>query len=316
MAKRSLSGKQEPRPSHVGVPPVHFEKLACTACHSGPWPSNRAMSVKTSRAHGLGIPKIDKTDDALPHIVSPVFAKQENGTYAPHNLIWPAYWAYSRNEAMQPVSPELVRPLLREIVQRDTTRHSGATPVLRDADVLELLQQLHRLDSSRGAPVYVSAGKVFERAPDGTLAARELVAARPYAWPIAHDVRPAAQSLGVRGCDDCHATDAPFYFGSVGVASPFFAHGEGVARMTEYQDQSPVFPRLFSMSFLFRPGLGYDADSSSSRQSCCSIRFAVSPHRTLAAEENDGVSVISALCLLIPSSHGGRPPHPPGVGTR
>jgi hypothetical protein len=103
--------------------------------------------------------------------------------------------------------------------------------------------------------VYVSAGEVFERAPDGTLAARELVAARPYAWPIAHDVRPAAQSLGVRGCDDCHATDAPFYFGSVGVASPFFAHGEGVARMTEYQDQSPVFPWLFSMSFLFRPGL-------------------------------------------------------------
>jgi hypothetical protein len=37
--------------------------------------------------------------------------------------------------------------------------------------------------------------------------------ATPYLWPLAHDVRPATQALGVRGCTDCHATNAPIDYG-------------------------------------------------------------------------------------------------------
>ena len=36
-----------------------------------------------------------------------------------------------------------------------------------------------------------------------------------YAWPIAHDVRPAGQSLGVNGCTDCHARGAPIEAGTL-----------------------------------------------------------------------------------------------------
>jgi hypothetical protein len=244
-----------PHPEHAGLPPVHLEKLACTACHSGPWPSDNAMRVKTSRAHGLGIPRINKADDALPHIVTPVYAKQQNGTYAPHNLFWPAFWAYERNDTLQPVSPEMVRPIVREIFQQDTTRTVGSWPMLREGDILAVLRQLQQLDSTRGTPLYVSAGKIFVITPEGSLATREHSAAQPYAWPIAHDVRPKAQSLGIRGCSDCHAAGSPFFFGSVAIASPYFSRGDTVTGMTQYQDQSAVFPWLFSMSFLFRPGL-------------------------------------------------------------
>jgi hypothetical protein len=59
----------------------------------------------------------------------------------------------------------------------------------------------------------------------------------------------------VRGCADCHATDAPFHFGSVTIASPFVVRSDSTTRMTQYQDKSAVSAWLFSMSFFFRPGL-------------------------------------------------------------
>jgi len=73
-------------------------------------------------------------------------------------------------------------------------------------------------------------------------------AAKPYMWPIAHDVRPAAQALGIRYCTDCHATDAPFFFGKVKVDSQ-----GGFKKMVEFQDVDATYAKLFAMSFVFRP---------------------------------------------------------------
>lgn len=250
-----------PRPQHLGIPPVHFEKLACTACHSGPWPREATYNAKTSRAHALGIPKADKSDSALPHIVTPVFALQGDGTYAPHDLLWPAFWASETPEGFLPIPPDRVRPLVKEVLERDTSRAVGAWPVLTDAEVVQILQALGPEDSTGAGGsttvrvVYVAGGEVRFVGDDGTLHRRDDRVADPYLWPIAHDVRPGARSLGVRGCDDCHSTEAPFHFGSVGVASPFAAVRESVRPMTEYQDVSRVSAWLFSMSFLFRPGL-------------------------------------------------------------
>jgi hypothetical protein len=91
--------------------------------------------------------------------------------------------------------------------------------------------------------------------PAGTLTRLKSDAAEPYGWPIAHDVRPKAQSLGIRGCTDCHATDAPFHFGMVKIASPYVVGSDSLSRMTDYQDVSVVSAWLFSKSFLFRPAL-------------------------------------------------------------
>ena len=243
-----------PRPLHLGIPPVHFDKLACTACHSGPWPSANTLRVKTSRAHALGIPKADKADDALPQIMTPVFAKQSDGTYAPHNVFWPAFWAYRKQNNIVPLATNLLRPLVAEIFAKDTTRILGRWPVLRDADILYVLGRLHEQDSLM-IPVYISAGKLFQIGSGGKLETLDHEAASAYLWPVAHDVRPKAQSLGIRGCADCHATDAPFHFGSVVIASPYVVEPESMTQMTKYQDKSAVSAWLFSMSFLFRPGL-------------------------------------------------------------
>jgi hypothetical protein len=83
-------------------------------------------------------------------------------------------------------------------------------------------------------------------------------AAQPYSWAIGHDVRPAAQSLGIRGCGDCHATDAPFYFSQLPMDSPFASERySSYKRMTDFSDLSAIYARLFAVSFLFRPWLKF-----------------------------------------------------------
>lgn len=247
--------RRAPVPLHVGIPPVHFDKLSCTTCHSGPWPSEKTVLVKTSRAHALGIPKASKDDDALPQIATPVFVRNSEGVYGPVNVFWPAFWAYRHDSNVDPVVPAVIRPLIADIVQKDTTRVPGRWPQLREEDIRAILSTLRAIDSTRGEPVYVSGGNVYSLWDAGTLLARSQEAAEPYAWPIAHDVRPKAQSLGVRGCDDCHATDAPMFFGKVRVASPFLMPRDSVASMTSFQQQTPVYPWILSMSFHFRPWL-------------------------------------------------------------
>ncbi|MCA9133665.1 MAG: hypothetical protein KDA45_10940, partial [Planctomycetales bacterium] len=63
--------------------------------------------------------------------------------------------------------------------------------------------------------VYISGGVGFARDGENKtqiLTARQLGgAADPYAWPQAHNVRPARQALGAQGCSECHRDGAPFF---------------------------------------------------------------------------------------------------------
>ena len=247
--------RRAPRPEHKGIPTVHFEKLSCTTCHSGPMPEDATTLVKTSRAHALGIPKASRDDDALPHITTPVYAKDRDGVYEPSNLVWPSYWAFETGSAVVPVLPERVKPLIAALHEGDSTYVPGRWPRFTSDDVATVLRGLAAMDSSAGDPVYISGGRVFRMSPEGRLLSRAGDAAQPYLWPIAHDVRPKDQSLGARGCDDCHAPGGPFFAGTVRSMSPFFAGDDTTASMTAFQDQGPVYPWLLSTSFYFRPVL-------------------------------------------------------------
>jgi hypothetical protein len=244
--------RRAPRPEHAGIPPVHFDRMTCTACHSGPAPANQAGFMKTSRAHALGMPKASRDDDALPHLFGPVFARLE-GKFTASYAMWPAYWARRRGSETIPFRPETVRPVIAALFAGDTTRIPARWTALRDSDVVAVLGILGKLDTAAGAPVYITGGEVLSLSRTGTLVHEEASSAAPYLWPMAHDVRPKGQALGAKGCADCHATDAAFFFGSVHSASPFYASGDTVRRMTFFQDQWPVAPWILSWSFLFRP---------------------------------------------------------------
>lgn len=77
-----------PRPEHRGFPLVHFEKLTCTACHSGPLPSKQLHRFQTALAHGLGLTSRERDANTPPYIGGPVFALQADGRIAPQYLVW------------------------------------------------------------------------------------------------------------------------------------------------------------------------------------------------------------------------------------
>ncbi|MFA5238705.1 MAG: hypothetical protein WC476_03215, partial [Phycisphaerae bacterium] len=238
-----------PEPEHLGIPPVHFDKLACTACHSGPRPEKQTIRTKTARAHGLGTYNVNKADDALPHIIYPVFAKQADGKIGPHKLVWPSFWGALKDDEVTPIDMEIVRRTVGEVFSKAEPNMFGGWPALTLEDITKGLASLGK--EIQGA-VYVAGGKVYSLDSSGKLSEQlNNPAAKPYLWPIAHDVRPRAQSLGAGLCQDCHSTDSGFFFADVEVDVPI-ASEKGVKKMVEFEELSPVYTKLFAWSFVFR----------------------------------------------------------------
>ncbi len=253
-----------PYPKHAGIPPIHFEKLSCTACHSGTWPDGKAPRVKTSQAHGLGTHGVNKSDGALPHIMSPVFVKGEDGKIAPHKMFWPAFWARLAvsqpngralslsKGTIEPIAYADVNSVTTKIIEKDTLG-IGDWPPLASTQITEILRALAARDSIKAQPVYISGGKLYRVDKSDKLSEEDHPAAQPYSWSVAHDVRPAAQSLGVRGCGDCHDTDAPFYFGEVAIDSPLESAASSTIEMIDFAGLNWFYSKIFAMSFVFRP---------------------------------------------------------------
>src|SRR5207237_9018301 len=99
-----------PRPLHRGMPTLHFDKLSCTACHSGPRPSDATTLVQTSMSHQLGVARRQTSDAAAPTIQQPVFLRDERtGKLTPNRLLYPSFWARLDDAlALRPILPEQV----------------------------------------------------------------------------------------------------------------------------------------------------------------------------------------------------------------
>ncbi len=250
-----------PLPRHRGLPPIHLERLTCTACHSGPVPALEARRELNSVVHQLGSHQ-RRTGDELPGIVGPVILADSSSPaapYQPHRLLWPSFWGTLDNSQLTPLHPEQAYPTLRralrvrpnfseelgtvsvssrqrsELLGEDRARVSPeewsgeeqaiiaeAESELRREQVTDKLTQALEAvadEVSRGRPVFISGGVGFGLNEEGeleSLSGEELGdAAEPYAWPLAHNVRPARHSLGADGCAECHREDAPLFASKV-----------------------------------------------------------------------------------------------------
>lgn len=267
-----------PNPAHRGLPPIHFEKMTCTSCHSGPLPSTAAGRENNSITHHLGH-HVKRSGMESPGIVAGVqlplkswtagnaeaagdaeveFKRESSAAsmpFAPHRMMWPSYWGLLENEVVKPLAPEKAYELVRKplkvrrefeeelskvklslalrkellgedryrVKEDERTEEEGAK--IAAAENEELKSQVNeRMSAALAAieeeypnatAVYISGGSGFVRDDDEGI---KLVdspavasAAQPYAWPIAHNVRPARQSLGSTGCTECHS-DTALYF--------------------------------------------------------------------------------------------------------
>jgi hypothetical protein len=259
-----------PRPEHRGIPLLHFEKLTCTACHSGPWPGGAVQRSQTAMNHGLGVPTRERTEQDPPTMVEPVFARNERGAIGPHRMLWPAYWGVmdgdkAENDPSADEPSRTIRPLPIDVVQRAAAKvfgrskpkHAPAGPLTDEEIVVMFMQFTAARKGGAGEVVYVRDGCILRVDPEdaqrlAVVDNANAEAARPYLWPIAHDVRPASQSLGIRGCTDCHSTNAPIYFGGLAAVDEPDATGRPFERMHELRDERMPVVRNWAMLFAGR----------------------------------------------------------------
>lgn len=276
-----------PKPLHKGLPPLHFEKLSCTACHSGTLPDAEPPRLINSITHRLG-EHVKRTGEELPGIVGPVmlplavnkshsdapseldsadgtsadssvssleWLQSPSGQLTPHRMMWPSYWGLKTSDGIVPINPEQAYDIVRrplgvrrqfaeemaevkislstrkELLGDDRARVKpeewtvDEQKIMEEAEASEREIQINERmaealakieeDFSDQTAVYISGGKGFLRDGDDKiqlLAADEIGdAAKPYAWPMAHNVRPARQSLGIDGCVQCHSESAKFF---------------------------------------------------------------------------------------------------------
>jgi hypothetical protein len=108
-------------------------------------------------------------------------------------------------------------------------------------------------DQTEGTPVYVSGGKAYRLSAEGKVETFAHPAAEPYAWPLAHDVRPAHQSLGIHGCWECHSDGAPIFYGTVTAIGPAPDPAPVTAAMHELQKLDTLMMTAWNQSFRARP---------------------------------------------------------------
>ncbi|NOX90630.1 MAG: hypothetical protein GXO77_16630, partial [Calditrichaeota bacterium] len=244
-----------PIPEHKGLPPVHLKKLTCTACHSGPLPQKTAYLVKTSMAHALGTHNSKRSPEALPHIFAPVYARRNDGKISPNLLLFPAYWGTISGDSLKPLPPSKILPVVRGVVGYIDSAGSGSFPQISDSVLIAVLDTLKTLPDIRGKVVFVSGQTVYSLNKAKQPVTNDRLKPQPYLWQLAHDVRPASQALGAKGCNDCHSPSSPFFFGKIQTDAPLLSSKPGFIPMTRFLDVNRAGAWLFSFSFFFRPWL-------------------------------------------------------------
>lgn len=391
-----------PYPKHTGIPLVHFKRLLCTVCHSGPRPKEGFTRVRTSRANRLGIYGVATWSTDLPVVIEPVYAEVAGQKIAPNRLVWPAFWAKMSGKEVVPLKPEDVEAAAGDILKPeeriarvlvalsqvmaedevpvlvsggfvfapnvdggiDASEPAGAKadtlalwgirkgeevlPLVPDFDpaaadkdpavetrFLEFLQALGTVPLAPGQPaivvkktlyrlvdgfldmseaptelveasgpcwlaagkflplgsdfdlrtvtakagteqtlteeqvalvlgalaksaenadfVYISGGRMFRLGEDGKLAAEEHAAAEPVTWPLAHNVRPAQQSLGWKACTDCHSGGSDFFFTELRGTGPLLTANVEKRSAASFMGLGGLFQRFFGLSFITRP---------------------------------------------------------------
>jgi hypothetical protein len=115
----------------------------------------------------------------------------------PNKLIWPAFWGTLTDEDnVQPIDLATLGKVVAAALKDVKAPPTGNWPEIKEEQITAALKALS--GAVKQKPVYVTGGVLYQLGEDGALTRTpKHPAAAPYVWPVAHNVRPAAQPLGV-----------------------------------------------------------------------------------------------------------------------
>ncbi len=156
-------------------------------------------------------------------------------------------------------------PLASDFDVRTVAAKAGTERTLTEEQVGLVLKALAAAEAKNGKSdggtddasrfLYVSGGRAFQLDKAGRLRAGEAAgdAAAPVTWPLAHNVRPVQQSLGWKGCTDCHTADSKFFFKTLKATGPLLTDSKASRSATSLMRVGSLFHRVFGLTFAFRP---------------------------------------------------------------
>ena len=191
---RAMGGRLgAPTPKHAGLPPVHLERLTCTACHSGPMPKSEPTRIRTARANRMGIFGRAQWYTEAPNISEGVFAKGADGKIGPVRMIWPAFWGRLEGGKVTPLLPDEVSGVTKGVLDapRQIARvlNALAGPIVDEAARINSINPaLIKIKKIGGRPILLHEGKIYRLNADGGLDVSELSGEAPIAiGPLARD---------------------------------------------------------------------------------------------------------------------------------
>ena len=233
-----------PRPVHPGIPLVHFEKLACTVCHSGVTADGGTAQVRTARANRIGVYGRAQWATDTPHVVEPVFVRNAQGVVEPCRMAWPSYFCTVTNGVVRKaLVPDEVKAL----------KALNTTNAFSKAVVAAALVELGS-GAKESVFGFVGHGRLWTL--DGSnLVASASAAAAPVSWPVGHDVRPARQARGAAPvkCADCHTADSKFFLGEVRPTGPMADADVGSVPQAEFLGVCACYHTVLGTTFGMRP---------------------------------------------------------------
>ena len=143
-------------------------------------------------------------------------------------------------------------PLGSDFDIRTVTAKAGTEQTLTEEQVALVLAALEK-SGEKSDFVYISGGRMFRLDKNGKLAAGAHPAAEPVIWPLAHNVRPAQQSLGWNGCTDCHSGGSDFFFTKLRGTGPLLTANVEKRSAASFMGLGGIFQRFFGLSFITRP---------------------------------------------------------------
>ncbi len=202
-----------PKPAHKGLPAIHFEKISCTGCHSGPVPREQALRLMTSLAHGLG-EKGRRTGEELPAMLGPLYTTLDDTTLDddriyPQRGLWPAYWGVTVGDQVRPLAPDKVFDVTRKALRvRRNFVSEVLQPTLNSSELKLLLgEDQANVDADEwtdqqrskvaGASMNLGSRRSTKRfRPRCRQSKRNLASIKPFMFRQAKSMRVAKQETG------------------------------------------------------------------------------------------------------------------------
>lgn len=232
-----------PRPAHKGLPPIHFEKMTCTACHSGAPLKEQVGRELNSIVHRLGEHE-KRTGDEYPGIVAPIHLRVndagywnespesslvdadagENSSkksdadpsirYAPHRMMWPSFWGTIQDGEITVLNPELAYELTRKAlrVRKNFTEELAEVKLslsTRKELIGEDRARLREDDWTEEEKAKLEAAEAVEREKQVTEAITKALAAIEEAFPELQAVYVSGGNGFIRDGEDALKTLGP-----------------------------------------------------------------------------------------------------------